>query len=148
MAEQSFLSGKVRKYTLPILKPPLPPDPLPLKRLLLPQGELAQFHDSDQPIHYLAFIELREGTIRGNHYHKLKQESVYILRGGVLLTVAELDSTQYMLVHLHTGDLVVIGPEVAHALTVQKSGLAVEFSPSRFDAADIYRFPLVPSSNA
>jgi hypothetical protein len=148
MVEQSFLSGKVRKYTLPILKPPLPPEPLPLKRLLLPQGELAQIHDSDQPIHYLAFIELREGAIRGNHYHKLKQETVYILQGGVLLTVAEPGSTEHTLVSLHTGDLVVIYPDIAHALTVEKSGLAVEFSPSRFDAADIYRYPLVQSLNA
>jgi hypothetical protein len=62
MPDSSFLNGKVLKRSLPELHLPLGPDAPVLKRLMLPQGELAQFYDAEEGIRYLAFIELRPGA--------------------------------------------------------------------------------------
>ena len=140
--DSAILEGRVLKRSLPALRLPLVPDPPALKRLMLPQGELAQFYDADEGIRYLAFIELLPGQVRGNHYHEIKEELVYVMRGQVLLSVADIDSKARASVTLRAGDLAVILTRIAHALRPVEPGQAIEFSPQRFDVADIYRFPL------
>jgi len=142
MRESTFLNGKVLKRSLPALHLPLEPDAPVLKRLLLPQGELAQFYDSPEGMRYMAFIELLPGQVRGNHYHKVKEELVYLIRGEVLLSIADIDSKAPASVALRTGDLAVIRTGIAHALRTVEPGQAVEFSSSRFDPADIHQFQL------
>ena len=143
ISESQFLGGKVTKRTLPLVQPSSTPDSRTLKRLLLPQGELAQFYDGDEGIRYIAQIELQAGSIRGNHFHKLKQEWVYMMSGEVTLVVENLESKERESTLLTAGDLVFIQTGVVHALQVTKSGQAIEFSTSRFDPADIYRHKLV-----
>ena len=142
MLESMFLSGKVMKVSLPLLAAPSGPDAPARKRLLLPQGELAQVYDSDEPIRYLAYIELRENTVRGNHYHRIKEEMVYLIQGELLLVVEDVHSKGREHVSLQGGDAVVIQPGVAHALRILKAGHALECSKTRFEAADTYRYPL------
>jgi mannose-6-phosphate isomerase-like protein (cupin superfamily) len=142
LPESAFLKGKVLKRSLPVLRLPLEPDAPALKRLLLSQGELAQFHDADEGIRYLAFIELVPGQVRGNHYHQVKEELVYVIRGELLLDVADIDSQARASVALRTGDLAVIRTRIAHALRPVEPGQAIEFSSSRFDPADIHKFLL------
>ena len=114
-----------------------------VKRLLLPQGELAQFYDDDEPIRYLAFLELRAGGVRANHYHKIKRELLYMIGGELLLIVEDIDSGERVPLSLQPGDLAAIQPGIAHALQTVVPGQAIEFSTTRFDPADIHRFPLV-----
>jgi mannose-6-phosphate isomerase-like protein (cupin superfamily) len=140
MPRSSLLNGKVRRRTLPVLQLPLGPDAPDLRRLLLPQGELAQFYNADEGIRYIAFIELLPGQVRGNHYHKVKEELVYVLRGEVLLSVADVDSKAHASVWLRAGDLAVIRTGVAHALRTVEPGQAIELSTTRFDLADIHPF--------
>jgi len=64
MPESTFLNGKVRKQSIPVFQLPLEPNAPALKRLLLPQGELAQFYTGDEGIRYMAFIELLPGQVR------------------------------------------------------------------------------------
>jgi dTDP-4-dehydrorhamnose 3,5-epimerase-like enzyme len=137
MPESSFLNGKVLKQTVPVLQLPLGPDAPNRRRLLLPQGELAQFHNADEGIRYIAFIELLPGQVRGNHYHKFKEELVYVIRGEVLLVVADIDSKAQASVSLRAGDLAVIQTGIAHALRTVEPGQAIEFSSTQFDPADI-----------
>lgn len=113
------------------------------KRLLLAQGELAQFHDGEEGIRYLAAIQLVSGTARGNHYHRRKQEWVYLIAGAIQLVVEDVETKIRETFPMVTGDLVYISPGVAHTFVVQKKGLAVEFSPVRFDPADTARYTLV-----
>lgn len=142
MPETRLLNGKVLRQALPLFQLPLGPAAPTLKRLLLPQGELAQFYDADEGMRYLAFIELLAGQVRGNHYHKVKEELVYIIRGEVWLSVADVNSQERASVVLQAGDLVVIRTGIAHAIRTVESGQAVEFSIARFDPADIHRYPL------
>lgn len=142
-AEISVLGGRVTKRTLPIVQPSSTPDSRILKRLMLPQGELAQFYDGDEGIRYIAQIELQAGRVRGNHYHKVKNEWVYMMSGEVTLIVEDLDSKARESVKLGVGDLAFLKTGVVHALQVTKSGQAIEFSTARFDPADIYRHKLI-----
>ncbi len=130
---------------LPLVTPGEPELPL-LKRLALPQGELAQLYDADEGIRYLAWIELKPGSLRGNHYHRRKPEFFYLLAGGVELTVEEVSSGQRAEIPIAVGDLVFISPEIAHTYRPLAAGHAVEFSAARFDAADTIRRVLVPAA--
>ncbi|HNR69838.1 MAG TPA: cupin domain-containing protein [Verrucomicrobiota bacterium] len=143
MAEVKYLAGKVVRWPLPILTGRPGPDAPTLKRLRLAQGELAQVHDSDEGIHYLATLELREGGVRGNHYHRIKRERVYVLQGRLTVVVEDIQTRERATVPLATGDLLFIEPGIAHALQTAEAGQALEFAPGRFDPADIYPYPLI-----
>lgn len=141
--EVTYLGGKVRKRTLPVYNGPADPGAPSTKRLLLRQGELAQIYDDQQPIHYLAFIELREDSVRGNHFHRVKEEFIYVLNGEAVLFLEALESKTRENVPLRAGDLAVISTGVAHALRTVRAGQAVEFSSARFDPLDIHRYPVI-----
>src|SRR4051794_25199496 len=122
MCPATYLNGKVRKQTLPAFELPLPAEAPTMKRLLLAQGELAQFYDADEGVRYLAFIELRPDTVRSNHFHKVKVEWVYIIAGEVLLIAEEVETKIRASVPLRTGDLAMIHPGIAPALQVRIQG--------------------------
>ena len=142
MSENAFLNGKVIKRSLPTVEPQNAPGSPTLKRLLLPQGELAQFFDGEEPVRYLAYIELRSGNARGNHFHKSKDEWIYMLSGEAVLWVEDVETRQQDKLSLKVGDLAFVRTGVAHAIHVVQSGQAIEFSSARFDARDIYKYPI------
>lgn len=139
VVHQAFLGGRVRKIILPTLTAP-PDSPLSgIKRLLLEQGELAQFYDGEEGMHYLAAIELRPDTFRGNHYHRSKIEWLYVIQGQLVLQVMDVDDGKRDSLLLGPGELAVIPTRIAHALHARAAGYAIEFSPTRFEPADTYR---------
>ena len=138
MSHSTFLSGKVWKESLPVVSLPAPPDAPRLKRLPLSQGELAQFHDAGEGARYIAYIELRAGATRGNHYHKIKKEWTYVISGKLLLLLEDTMTHEKASVSMQAGDLAFIPPGVAHALRTLEPGGAVEFSQAQFNASDIY----------
>jgi hypothetical protein len=143
MSKTSYLHGKVQKQSLPLFeKPPQGMAEGP-KRLLLPQGELANFYDADEGIRYAAFIELRVGGIRGNHIHQVKEEQVYLISGELLLVAQEGLDGQRVSLDIKEGDLVKIATGVAHAFNPIKAGFAIEFSKTRFDPLDVQRVVLI-----
>lgn len=137
-----YLAGKVLKWSLPIISGRSGPDAPLLKRLMLPQGELAQVHDADEGVHYMAVIETRAGGLRGNHYHKVKIERIYVLQGRVQVRVEDIQTHARASVSLQPGDLLLIQTDIAHQLRTVEPGQAIEFSQTRFDASDIFPFPL------
>ena len=139
MNDKIILGGKVSTWTLPVVEPGPTGSESALKRIILLQGELAQFHDSDEGVSYIASIELKAGTFRGNHYHEKKREYIYIISGEILLAVEDLETGATERLDLNGGDLILIQPRVVHALQVKRDGLAVEFSTDRFDPKDTYR---------
>jgi uncharacterized RmlC-like cupin family protein len=143
MNEMTYLEGKVLKRSLPVFQSPPTAEVSGPKRLLLAQGELANFHDGEEGIRYIAFIELRPRAIRGNHFRRVKEEQVYLLSGEVLLVVQDGEAGTPVSVPLRPGDLVWIATGIAHAFKPTEAGEAVEFSTSRFDPADVQRFKLI-----
>jgi len=144
-ATEEHLSGRVRKWSLPVVKPGPEADVFLLKRLVLAQGELAQVYDADDGIRYIACIELTAGSVRGNHFHKIKAEWVYVLSGHADLVVKDIGSGEAAVLKLAKGDLAFIATSVAHALRVTGAGEAIEFSPARFNPGDTYRHEVVPA---
>jgi hypothetical protein len=142
MAKSEYLGGKVVKLSLPVISGRPGPDAPALKRLLLPQGELAQIHDSDEGIRYLAVIEVRAGSVRGNHYHKVKEELIYLLQGKMLVLVHDIQTNARASVPLQMGDLLFIQTGIAHLLQTVEPGQAIEFSRARFNPTDIFPFSL------
>jgi hypothetical protein len=140
MDELTFLAGKVKKWILPVFEAGTSPGAASLKRLLLPQGELAQFYDSEEGVRFLAFIELRADSLRGNHYHKIKEEWVYMIQGEVSLLLRDIDTQAEDCLSLKAGELAFIPTGIAHALKTVVPGQAIEFSKSRFDPTDTHRF--------
>ena len=142
MSETTILNGKVLKRSLPVVEPQNAAGSPTLKRLLLPQGELAQFFDGDEPIRYLAYIELRSGSARGNHFHKVKAEWIYLLSGEATLLLEDTETKEQAKLPLKVGELAFVQTGIAHAIQVLQSGQAIEFSSARFDAQDIYKYPI------
>jgi len=141
--ESSFLGGKVTKRTLPVVEGRPGPEAPRLKRLMLAQGELSQIFDSDKGVLYLAVVELRAGGTRGNHFHRFKDEGVYVISGQARLAAMDPETNGRVDLDLVAGDLALIVPGVAHALQTVASGFAVEFSSVRFDASDVYGYALL-----
>jgi hypothetical protein len=137
MWQESFLAGKVLKSELPVIEGKPGPGVPNLKRLMLPQGELAQIHNSDEGIRYMAVIELCLDSLRGNHFHKVKNELIYVIEGELAITVEDIKSKEQALVVLLEGGLVRIQTEVAHVLRTVMPGRAIEYSSAIFDPADI-----------
>ena len=140
MTESKYLAGKVVRCSLPVITGRPGPEAPALKRLLLPQGELAQIHDSDEGIRYLAVLETRAGSVRGDHYHKTKVEQVYVTQGKLLVLVQDIQTNERASVPLETGDMLLIQTGVAHTLQTIEPGQAIEFSHTRFNAADTFPF--------
>lgn len=143
MPHDSAFGGRATRTTLPAVELGAADVPL-LKRLRLPQGELAQLHDADEGIHYLAWLELKAGTLRGNHYHLQKREYFYLIAGSVDLALEELATGERIEWRLEAGDLVFLAPGIVHAYRPHADGQAVEFSPQRFVAEDTRRRVIVP----
>ncbi|MBL9137862.1 MAG: hypothetical protein JNK85_18480 [Verrucomicrobiales bacterium] len=141
--ETRFLSDQVVRWRLPAYAGPPPTDSPVAKRLLLPQGELAQIHSGQDPIRYLAAIELHEGGIRGNHYHLAKCETIYLITGALTVVAERRETRERVAIEMCAGDRIYISPGIAHALRITASGWAVEYAPDPLDVADIHRYPLV-----
>lgn len=135
----SLLGGKVTKLTLPVITPPPGAGTPVCKRLVLPQGELAQFYDGEEGFRYAAVIELRPGTLRGNHYHERKQETVYLISGEMNLALEDVATGTRETITLTPGDLVTIPARIAHAMQPTAPGYAVEISPTRFEPEDTFK---------
>lgn len=138
MTQTSYLSGKVLKDSLAKFEPRPVSDGHKLKRLMLPQGELAQVHDGEPGLRYLAYIELVDGSIRGNHFHKEKNEYIYIIRGRIELVVKDTSTDQRESMILESGDLVYISVPIVHAFRTIESGHAIEYSATAYDRSDVY----------
>lgn len=137
MDELVYFDGRLRKLSLPVFHGPPPADAPAPKRLLLAQGELANFYDRPEGIRYLAFLELRKGVIRGNHFHRKKIELLYLISGRLLLGAKENGNGELLSIQMEAGDLVTIEPGICHAFAPQEAGRAVEFSPGMFDSTDV-----------
>jgi mannose-6-phosphate isomerase-like protein (cupin superfamily) len=143
MNESLFLNGKVVKRSLDVIHGRPGSGAPRLKRLFLAQGELAQVYDGEEGIRYLAFTELRTGGIRGNHYHEAKEEVVYVIAGEIQLVLEDIVTKERASLSVQTGELAIIPVRIAHGFRTVLAGQAIEWSKTRFDAADSFPYPLV-----
>ncbi len=125
---------KVSVRRLPEVVPPIPEGG---GRIITGAGELAQIVNGDL-YRYLAFLEFQPDpqAPRGNHFHAVKTEHLYIVDGLVRATYLDLDTGETAEVELRRGDLVAVSPRCAHSYTALAYSHAVEFSALTYDPAD------------
>jgi quercetin dioxygenase-like cupin family protein len=138
MANTSLLSGRLQKWTLPVIQGRPGPDAPNLKRLALPQGELAQIHNSAEGMRYMAIIDLVPGTVRGNHFHNVKEEYIYVMRGELRILAEDPQTCERAELAVAAGELAFIAKGLAHVLQILAAGQAIEFSPAEFNPADSF----------
>ena len=140
-ATKEFFSGQFVIKSLPVVEVPATRVETQA-RLLSPKGELAVMSEGAIDIRHLAYVELREGMLRGDHYHKLRHEYFYLISGEVTLNLQAISSGERATTTIRTGDLVFIKPGIAHSLIPARPGHAIEFAAESFDLADVYRHVL------
>jgi oxalate decarboxylase/phosphoglucose isomerase-like protein (cupin superfamily) len=142
MDARQFFAGKTEIKSLLVTDQPAG-RPEVLARLRSAGGELAVLTDGASPIRHLGYVELIQGKIRGNHYHKLRHETFYVISGEIELHLQDLATGERQVTMLRAGDLARIGPSVVHTFKPNTSGHALEFAPEPFDASDVYRQVLI-----
>ena len=137
-----FFQGKVTVRPLLVTDQPAN-RPEVIARLLSPGGELVVLTDGRIPIHHLSYTQLIQGKPRGNHFHKLRHETFYVIAGELDLHLQDRSNGERKLVAMRTGDIAQISPGIVHTFLPKTSGHGLEFAPEVFDANDVYRQVLI-----
>ncbi len=112
-------------------------------RIFSAAGEMAQLV-SGESFRYLAYLEFvhQPHVVRGNHYHRVKYEHLYVLVGRLRCICKDLDSGEQAVYELAAGDLMQIQPGCAHVFMPLEYTQALECAPQPYDPADAYAYPL------
>jgi len=115
------------------------------RRLFSPKGELAQIINGTMTIQHLVYWDLdssKSGQARGNHYHKVKTESCYVLTGELEVTVLDRATSERKTLIVRAGDRITVAPGVAHSFRSKGYAQALELLPTPYDAADTVAYSL------
>jgi mannose-6-phosphate isomerase-like protein (cupin superfamily) len=138
---RGFLAGRVTVRKLPVIhgRPERPVTDG--GRILLPAGEFAQIAN-DESVRFVAYLEFKHepGLSRGNHYHRRKAESLYVISGRLRARFADPHTQDRAEITIEAGDLVRVSADCAHAYEALEPSHAVEFSGTAFDATDVVAF--------
>ncbi len=133
--------NKISVKKMNVFSPPIIGELKDGGRIMMPTGELTQIVNG-KSFKFLAYIEFDNDTsvVRGNHYHLVKEEHLYLIRGRLQAVYKDIDTEEMEELVLEAGDLIVIKPRCAHVYFPLEYSQSVEFSPSEFDANDTYRY--------
>ena len=134
----TLLHGKVIVRPLPLTDQPVG-RPEVQSRLISAAGESAVLADGITSLRHLVYVGLVPGKARGNHYHKLRHESFYVVAGELVLHLRDVATGEQTSVTMRAGDLAYLEPNIVHTFLPTAPGHAVEFAPEVFDAQDVYR---------
>lgn len=77
----------------------------------------------NQNINHVAVIDSKPNVVRGNHYHKLTTQHIFITKGSLTYWYKKFDSTEIAeSLLLNEGDLVSTPPMEIHALKIGEKG--------------------------
>lgn len=99
---------------------------------------------SGESFRYLAYLEFvhQPHVVRGNHYHRVKDEHLYVLVGRLRCLCQDVASGERAVYEVAAGDLMRIQPGCAHVLVPLEYTQALEFAPQPYDPADAYPYSL------
>jgi len=118
------LADKIRVTPLPCCAQQKGP-----RRIIEQRGELAVLHPSG-PVYNPAYFDVRpgEGNIRGQHYHKRKTETFYVISGHCRICYLDLETEETGSIEVRQGDMVTILPRCAHRIEALEFCRVIEFS--------------------
>ena len=99
------------------------------------------------PIEHVVFITSKKGSVRGNHYHKLETQYVYLIRGEILSYSKDVFDLEAPVQKLHVlpGDLIVTGPYCAHKHVYLKDSWFINLNTmprKKLEGEDTFRFEM------
>jgi len=106
----------------------------------------------DHPIDHSSYITAKKGSIRGNHYHKLSTQNVFLIRGALDYWYKPVSSEgPAEMVKIVPGDIVESSPLEIHALSFSEDSEFIAFSEGvrggRDYEIDTFRVPSIVPSN-
>ena len=142
MEARTFFGGRAWIKPLQVIDQPAQRTEV-CARLASPRGELVVLTDGADPIRHLAYVELKAGMLRGNHYHKLRHETFYLIQGEVTVTMGDIATGETETAQMRGGDMAYFDPCIAHAFRPSIGGHGIEYAPEPFDTGDVYPHQLV-----
>lgn len=136
-------SAKLSVHELPQVWAPIPADG---GILTTDAGRFARILDGEA-FRYLAYLEYLPGQTRGNHYHRTKQELLYITHGRLLAYYVDVDTGRSLELTLGEGHVIRTGPRLAHAYHAVDTAHAIEVAVQPFDATDTVPYDVYPISD-
>lgn len=101
------------------------------------RGEFVQISYLEA-IGHVACFQVRQGFHRGNHYHKNKEEVLYVLRGTIRAKFRDMTTGQEEEHILREGQKISIQQGCAHVFHGVEDALVIEYSPQYYDKRDAY----------
>jgi dTDP-4-dehydrorhamnose 3,5-epimerase-like enzyme len=109
---------------------------MPERRLIQDRGELALIVDGS-PIRHLAYFSLIPGPyFRGGHYHRVKAEFFYVIKGRARLLTHDLDTGEKAAHLLVAGNKVKVFPGLAHRFVAEEETQVIEYYDAVYDVQD------------
>jgi mannose-6-phosphate isomerase-like protein (cupin superfamily) len=137
---REYMEGKVSVRRLEVVTPPISNG----GRLTTAAGDFVQVANGDS-FEFLAYLDFAHaGARRGSHYHAVKREHLYVIRGALVATYRDMDDGKSVSVHLTADDLVRVEPRCAHVYTASEYTEALEFSSHRYDPGDTFAHEFPP----
>ena len=106
-----------------------------------PRGDVA-YPVVGEPFDFMHVVEYARGGVRrGLHAHPGHEEHFAVFRGAMRLAVRSPTSGETAVVALSRGDVVRMGPGVAHAVEALEPGLTVHWGRGTDPLASLVRVP-------
>lgn len=79
------------------------------------------------------------GVSRGDHYHRVFHEFVYVQAGGLTATLRRLSGSESIMLDVGPGEVIRIEPMTHHVLTAREPTVAISYGYGASPAEDRYR---------
>lgn len=92
----------------------------------------------NHPIDHVAIINSKKGVFRGDHYHKLTTQHIYMTKGSLRYYYRKLDedNSKVKSVIVREGEMVTTGPNEVHALEILEDNQFIAFSEGKRGGKD------------
>lgn len=139
-AQRRTFVEKVTVCRLPMTQSPIPAGG---GRIFSETGEIAQILNEQDSYSFLAYISFVPDSprLRGNHYHGLMTETMYLIRGSLLARYRNLETGAEATLELTAGDLVTIAPNCAHVYLPLQETDALEIGKEIYHPDDTHPYP-------
>lgn len=112
-------------------------------RVVTGAGELTQLI-AGNIFRHLAYLEFKaSGAPRGNHYHRVKHEFVYVMSGHLEVVSVNLDTNEKQTITMRAGDLLESPPMNAHVFIAKEDTMALEFAAQPYNPEDTIPYKVV-----
>jgi len=92
--------------------------------------------NGDFAVKQIKLLNIKETSVLGNHYHNYS-ELFYIVSGKATYTLESVDTKEKKTLTLSSGDRLVIGPRVAHKVTMTKGTITIEATEQVYVSSEV-----------